>query len=413
MLAREAGETLAEIEPWATVERRLLEAQRLFPRTETAVLIRGWIPASSVAAVKARLLERSGGRCVTETTNPEDESGERIPVLLSHSRLLRPFEMLVAAYGLPRYGELAPTPFVAVSYVLMFGMMFGDVGHGGLIALAGLIGLLAGSRTRWRDVGVLLLFNGLSSAVFGLIYGSIFGIPWLKEYALWHDPLEGDPMTLMVVAVGLGALLMSVGLVLNIVNHLQRGEWFEGVFDKFGVTGVVFYWGALLLLAKSTALQASGWFSWVAVFFLGVPLVCWTLKEPLARMARPEATCGGESGGAITAVVESIVGAFEAVLLYLSNTISFVRLAAYAMSHAALLMAAFVLAAEVERLAVCGAALSLVVIVLGNIIVLVLEGIVAAVQALRLEYYEFFGKFFSGDGQPFKPFLLATHGGWR
>jgi V/A-type H+-transporting ATPase subunit I len=107
--------------------------------------------------------------------------------------------------------------------------------------------------------------------------------------------------------------------------------------------------------------------------------------------------------------MESCVGAFEAVLSYLANTISFVRLAAYAMSHAALLFAAFMLAAVVKDIPFGGGLWSLLVIILGNLVAIVLEGIIASVQALRLEYYEFFGKFYSGGGQPFEPFRLASH----
>jgi V/A-type H+-transporting ATPase subunit I len=114
--------------------------------------------------------------------------------------------------------------------------------------------------------------------------------------------------------------------------------------------------------------------------------------------------------GLFAAVTESLVGAFEAVLSYLANTISFVRLAAYAMSHAALLLAITTLAHEIGRVPAVGGALAVLVLVTGNLGVMVLEGVIAAVQALRLEYYEFFGKFFSGSGQPFTPFRLQRCG---
>lgn len=105
--------------------------------------------------------------------------------------------------------------------------------------------------------------------------------------------------------------------------------------------------------------------------------------------------------------MESCVGAFEAILSYLANTISFVRLAAYAMSHAALLFAAFMVAKEVKGIPFVGGGISIVIIILGNFVAIVLEGVIASVQALRLEYYEFFGKFFSGSGKPFEPFYIA------
>ncbi len=358
--------------------------------------------------VRVQLLERTGGCCVVEALPPGEVREEDIPVLLRHSRWLRPFAMLVSAYGLPKYGELVPTLFVAISYSLMFGMMFGDVGHGGLLALGGLIALRLSRAPRVRDLGILLLVNGLSSAAFGAVYGSCFGIPRLKEHALWHDPLEADPMVLMQLAIGVGVVLMSIGLWLNIVNRLRHRHWVDGLLGKFGVVGVVFYWGALALIAQAAAIRAQGWWTLAGVVLLGLPLLCWALKEPLELLLRRRAGHASESDGLVTAVIESLVGAFEGVLLYLANTVSFVRLAAYAMSHAALLLATFTLATEVGRVPAGGPVLSVMVVVAGNLVAMVLEGIVAAVQALRLEYYEFFGKFFSGEGRPFKPFSLAA-----
>jgi V/A-type H+-transporting ATPase subunit I len=142
-----------------------------------------------------------------------------------------------------------------------------------------------------------------------------------------------------------------------------------------------------------------------------VPIVGWSLKEPIEHFLSHAGGERNEDGGGLAgAIMESCVGAFEAVLSYLANTISFVRLAAYAMSHAALLFAAFMLAAEVRDFPIGGNLLSLLVIILGNIVAIVLEGIIASVQALRLEYYEFFGKFFSGGGQPFEPVRLVSDG---
>jgi len=144
------------------------------------------------------------------------------------------------------------------------------------------------------------------------------------------------------------------------------------------------------------------------VLFLGVPIVGWSLREPIEFLLKHgEGRHEADSGGLAGAIAESVVGAFEALLSYLANTISFVRLAAYAMSHAALLVAAFMLAAEVQRLLPGGSLWGVVIIIMGNLAAIILEGIIASVQALRLEYYEFFGKFFSGNGRAFEPFRLT------
>jgi len=409
--AAKVAPAFARIARAATTERHLLEAERNFPRTETAVLLAGWVPADDTAALKQRLKQVTCGRCVIETAAPEKTPPEQIPVLLRHPRLLRPFEMLVTAYGLPSYQELEPTLFVALSYLLMFGMMFGDAGHGAVLATAGMIALLAGRTTKVRDMGVLLLFAGSSSMVFGIVYGSYFGLPQFKKYALWHDPLEGDPMVLMYGAIGFGVVMMSLGLILNIINRFRRGDVLGGFLDKFGVIGLLFYWGMLMLLTQHAAFQSRGLVNLAVGLFLVLPIVGWALKEPIEFALTSRAVHSSEEAGNFgTALTESLVGAFEAVLSYLANTISFVRLAAYAMSHAALLVAAFMVAEEVRHLPFGGGLLSMLVIIAGNLAAIVLEGIIASVQALRLEYYEFFGKFFSGTGQPFRPFHLTRYG---
>jgi V/A-type H+-transporting ATPase subunit I len=407
-LATEIAEPLAEIEGFVDREWRLLDASQKFPRTEATVLIAGWVPSGEVAKVEQRMGEITSGRYILQTSHPQHSAEEEVPVLLKHSRLLRPFEMLVSTYGLPNYRELEPTLFVALSYIVMFGVMFGDAGHGMVLAVCGLVAIFAVPSPKARDFGVLLLFGGFSSIIFGTVYGSYFGIEELKKYALWHDPLEGDPMQLMYGAIGIGIIMISLGLILNIINRFRRGDLIGGILDKFGLVGLLFYWGTLVLLMNGALIRSWGLMGLSVILFLVVPIVGWSLKEPIEHLlSHRTGEESGTSGGFVGALMESCVGAFEAVLSYLANTISFVRLAAYAMSHAALLFAAFMLAAQVKDIPFGGSLWSLLVIILGNIIAIVLEGIIAAVQALRLEYYEFFGKFFSGSGQPFEPFRLA------
>ena len=407
-LADDSAKSLIDLGALVDVERRLLEAEESFPRTEAATLINGWVPAADALALEARVRQITAGRCAIEITVPTSSYDEQIPVLLRHPRWLRPFDLLVSAYGLPRYQELEPTLFVAISFVLMFGMMFGDAGHGAVFAAGGLIALLTGRSAKLRDVGLLLLFAGLSSVAFGMVYGSYFGLDQFKQYALWHDPLEGDPMVLMYGAIGVGVVMISLGLILNVINRFWRGDVIGAFWDKFGLVGVLFYWGTLALITKYAAIRSRGLVPLAIVLFLVLPIVGWALKEPIEYFKHRRTGHVQETGGGLfAACTESLVGTFEAILSYLANTISFVRLAAYAMSHAALLVAAFMMAGELKQLSVGGDVLSVLMIVFGNVVAMVLEGIIASVQALRLEYYEFFGKFFSGSGPAFKPFRLA------
>jgi V/A-type H+-transporting ATPase subunit I len=179
--------------------------------------------------------------------------------------------------------------------------------------------------------------------------------------------------------------------------------------DKFGVAGAVFYWGVLALFLKRTAILEHGLLWPFLVLLVVLPLLAVVLKEPLQYALSRRAGHTPHAGSLLEAILESAIEAFEAVMAYMANTISFVRLAAYAMAHAAVLMAAFMMAKEISKVSeTFGGVLSVLIIILGNAVAIILEGIIAAVQALRLEYYEFFGKFFSGSGKAFKPFRFPA-----
>jgi V/A-type H+-transporting ATPase subunit I len=413
-MVSESSGLIADLEGVLVVERHVTDAEQNFPRTERTVLITGWAPEAALQTIEPRLAEVTRGRWLLRCARPDDVPEGEIPVLLRHGRLLRPFLMLVENYGLPTYREIEPTVLMAVSWVIMFGMMFGDAGNGAVVAAGGLWLLLRGKTMTMRDSGLLLLMAGLSSVAFGIYYGSYFGVTEIGGHELGHDPLKGNPMNLMIAAVALGVVIISVGLVLNIINRFRRGDLVGGLLGKFGVAGAVFYWGVLALLLEFSVFREAGLVVPMLILVIAVPLLAIAVKEPLhfilSRRRAAHEGHGGHGGSLSEACIESAVEAFDTVLAFLANTISFVRLAAYAMAHAAVLLASFAIAEQIQKGAgpVIGGALGLLVIIGGNVIAILLEGIVASVQALRLEYYEFFGKFFSGSGQAFKPFRLSV-----
>ena len=388
-------------------ERCVLEAEQKFPHTNVTTLITGWVPAESLQAIRACLSSVTSGRCVVETATPDQVPGLKVPVLLRHNWFLRPFELLVAGYGLPGYHDLEPTLFVALTYMLMFGMMFGDAGHGLVLLICGLLAVFSSKARKVRDMGGLVALAGLASTIFGSLYGSFFGIE--SEHAPLHH-LIASPLDLMKVAVGTGVVILSIGLFLNIVNHFRKHDWRGGLFGSYGVVGALFYWGAIGLLLKFAALSEKGVLGLVFCLVILLPLAIWALRPPivlaisrLKARKQAEADSGKEEDSVFQSFLESGVETFETVLSYMTNTISFVRIAAYALSHAAVLMATFLIADAVGDVPGAGLAKG-IIIVLGNLLAILLEGIIAAVQALRLEYYEFFGKFFTGGGEAFKPF---------
>ena len=204
-------------------------------------------------------------------TDPGDVPEDEIPVLLRHSWLVRPFIALVSMYGLPTYYEVEPAIFVAFSYILMFGMMFGDAGNGLVVVLAG-IGLLIKGRTQaLKDAGLVILMMGLSGIAFGVYYGSYFGIEEWDGKPLGHSPVGANTPTLFLAAIPVGAVLMSIGLVLQIINRLRRGDIVDALMDKFGLAGAVFYWGTLALAVYMVAMT-------VPAFRCGWPCAAWRCR---------------------------------------------------------------------------------------------------------------------------------------
>ncbi|OGR43008.1 MAG: hypothetical protein A2X35_04600 [Elusimicrobia bacterium GWA2_61_42] len=380
----------------AALEERLLEAEQSLPRTSAAALLSGWVPAPKAKEVRLELEAATAGRLVLKAAPAAGD----VPVLLDPPPLFRPFAGVVRAYGLPGYGEADPTAPAAVIYVLMFGAMFGDAGHGAVVCAGGAWLALKG-RGAARAAGRLAAYCGLSAAAFGLVYGSCFGLESLRKYALWRDPLEGDPFGLVLAALYAGAAVISLGAGLNILNRLAAGDRLGALLGRFGGAGLLFYWSAILTLSGGLAPR-------FGLPLLGAALVCWALEKPLECLA--ERRRGNKTEGWLEISAEALVGTFEGALLYLANTVSFARLAAYAMSHAALLAAAWSLRDAADQVWGHNSAAGLLAVLAGNAAAIGLEGLVAAVQALRLEYYEFFGKFFEGGGRPFKPFVLEPGG---
>lgn len=406
LFARDRSAELAQLQSALLCEHQLLDAAQNCSHTDRAVLLTGWIPQARSPELQRRLHDVTAGCCAVELVEAADSAENEIPVLMTAPRWLHPFQNLVRAYGLPRYGELEPTLFLAASFILMFGAMFGDLGHGAVLAFAGLIGIRI---AKLKETGWLLLWAGGASAVFGAIYGSCFGLAAFKRFALWHDPLEGNPMHLMLAAVAIGMALISLSLILNIINRFRYRDFLDGCLGERGIAGLVFYWGALYLLVKFPQLDSHHLLWPVLVGLVVLPAFAWLMKAPLQLLQRR----GGEhapnpANTWFAVITESFVTGFETILCFFANTISFVRLAAYAMSHAALLLAALLVANAVKQSPAAGTLLATLVIIMGNAIAIVLEGVIAAVQALRLEYYEFFSRFFSGDGRPFHPFCLQT-----
>jgi V/A-type H+/Na+-transporting ATPase subunit I len=384
---RAANETMLQDRRYSVeVEMQLLERQREFGYTRRTVAIGGWVPARRFSELQS-LLEKtcSGHFQVRETAARGDET----PVLITNPGLLRPFQKILAAYGVPSYGEIEPTPLLGFGFLLLFGMMFGDLGHGLVLVLAG---LALRRWSKWREEGLIMAEVGCFSALFGLLFGSVFG--WEELFPpLWFSPLANIPR-LMAAALAVGVGLMTAGMVLRVVNGLRHEPVAAVLTDRFGIAGICFYLGSLVLgFLVYRAQLAPGY-----LVLLVLPLVTIFLHPFTAGEGKGETP-------AYQLCAEGVVEVIETVLGFLANTFSFLRVAAFGLAHVGLSIAVFALADQALQLPF-GLFFAGLVHLLGNLVILVLEGLIVSIQTVRLEFYEFFGKFFRGGGVRFQPLAL-------
>lgn len=408
------GPVLAELAGRIDLAVLLLDAQAHFAAAGRFTVVSGWVPADRAEALRRAVERATEGRAVVDLVVPESlpevAAGlVRVPILHRNPLLLRPFQRLVQIYGTPSYRELEPTAFFAVSFLLMFGLMFGDVGHGLVLFSAGF--LLFRHFPRYLDYGVLLMEAAAASTVFGLLYGSFFGIEGLLP-VLWMEPLE-DLSAFMEVAVVFGLVLVSAGLVLGIVNAWRSGEKARALFGTRGLLGATIYWVVVVVLVRAlvpSRLVLPGW----ALFALAaVPLLLLALRPFIVRRLEGEGAIRREAavpGPVWLRLLEGAVDLVDTLFSFFANTVSFVRIAAFAAVHAGIFLALFAITDTLASVRF-GGALSVVVLVVGNVVAILLEGLTVSVQVLRLEYYEFFGKFFRGGGEPYRPFGASRTGG--
>ncbi|MBM4033085.1 MAG: hypothetical protein FJ291_15060 [Planctomycetes bacterium] len=407
-LAAELGGRLAAWRQRLRTDEQLLHAEAYFGHTSSTFLITGYVPSTRVDALREEVLRLTGGKTVIEVRDPH-EGDPDTPTLLENPRLLRPFEMLVAGYGYPSYGEIEPTPLVALSFLLMFGVMFGDIGQGAVLVAVGVLMSRRAAAGKLRDFGALLAMCGATAMLAGWVEGSIFGIAGAIRPPLggWFEidvrRIESIK-PLLVAAVGLGVAMMTLGVVLNIVNRARSRDYFALVIDKFGIVGFIFYWGVLGLGVRTLVWETGPPTTWEILVLVVLPLLVLFFREPLHYlMTRRDRT---QKAHLLSGLMEGFVDILETVSSYAANTVSFVRVGAFALAHAALCVAIFAIERMV-RDAPGGPLWSLLVVVLGNALVIGLEGLVVSIQAMRLEYYEFFSKFFSGQGKAYQPFKLS------
>ena len=370
--------------------------------TNTFYILCGWMTEKDALAFQKDIQNDEKIFCLME--DQKAPATQKPPTKLRNPKLFKPFEMYVKMYGLPAYNEMDPTWFVAITYSFIFGAMFGDVGQGLVLFLGGLFLY----KTKKMDLAGIISCAGVFSVFFGFMYGSFFGFEdvlkaiWLKPMNQMMDvPLVGRLNAVFVIAIGFGMFIILICMVFNIINSIRRGDTEKTWFDSNAVAGLVFYGSIVLtigLFISGKKLPAAA----ILVIMFGVPLLLMFLKEPLTNLVEKKSKILPEQKGMF--FVQSFFELFEVLLSYLSNTLSFLRIGAFAVSHAAMMEVVLMLAGATN-----GGSPNWVVVVLGNIFVCAMEGLIVGIQVLRLEYYEIFSRFYAGNGREFKPFMKAAH----
>ena len=392
-LEQKSADLHNQLSNWlATNRREMLRARQMLEAAEAYVGLRGaarsrgplaalqgWISAHHLPEVEAKLKDSLLLPFVLESRAPRADERHLVPVPASGQGLLRPFAILVQQYGVPRFGEFDPTVLFAVTFVGMFGMMFGDVGHGAVILVTGLL-----LRHLLKSFTYLFVLAGASSMLFGWMYGSVFGVEhWL--HPLWIAPMS-DPIYMLTVALIWGVAFLTLGSVIAITNRLRAGDQTGALFGHGGIVSLVLY---LALLGGLVNLARGEGFPLLATVLVALTLTITTLYQ--------WRTSEGSYGERIfTTLIET----FEIVNGYLASSLSFLRVAAFSLNHVALSLAVFTLADSMGTIG------HWITLVLGNLFIIVLEGTIVTIQTLRLEYYEGFSRYFYGDGTPFRPLRI-------
>ena len=362
----------------------------------TFYILCGWMAEKDAEKFRAQVTADGNIFCIVENNHTNLLNGP--PTKMKNPWLFKPFEMFIQMYGLPAYNEIDPTVLIGITYSFLFGFMFGDAGQG-LCLLAG--GFLL-YRAKKMSLAAIISCCGFFSTIFGLLFGSIFGFEeiieplWLRPaQAMTNLPFIGKLNTVFIVAVAMGMGIILLTMILNIINAYKAHEPVESWFDTNGIAGFVFYASLVItVILYMTGKSLPATFVLVVMFL--IPLALIFLKEPLTAVVEKKAE--KIEGGKGMFVVQGFFEMFEVLLSYFSNTLSFVRVGAFAVSHAAMMEVVLMLAG------VESGNPNWLVVVLGNLFVCGMEGLIVGIQVLRLEYYELFSRFYRGTGRPFKPY---------
>ncbi|OUO34012.1 V-type ATPase 116kDa subunit family protein [Flavonifractor sp. An306] len=375
------------------------DLRRYACRSRDSFYLVGWVPEDAVADIQERMAQFSELSCVIDVAADVDRFTP--PTKLKNPFLGRVFQPFLEMYGLPSYHEKDPSLLMAVTYCLFFGIMFGDLGQGLCLALLGLV--LTKVKGMW--LGSIITCCGLSGALFGCVYGSVFGfediLPGFKimeETQLGGLGVVSNVLLLLVLSIALGIFMLLLVMAVNIMNGVKQRNFEKIFFGPNGAAGMVFYAGVLIAALAAVAFGVNLLTPAYVLPVLVLPLALMLFREPLSHLAAGDPEWRSFSLGEVLGT--GVFELFETLLSYLTNTLSFMRIGAYAITHVGLMLVVHMLA---QLAGGVGGPVGIVILVAGNAFVMGFEGLLVGIQVLRLEFYELFGRFYDDGGVPFTP----------
>ncbi len=386
---------LEELNLYAKIRNKILQYNKSF-------ILVGWIPSEFSKPIKHRLKKITSVN--VEFSDAKKEISKSPPVKLKNCFLAKPFEFYTEMYGVPKYNEIDPSLFIAITYIIIFGIMFADVGQGICLSIVGLLMW----KLKKMKIGKILIPCGISSALFGLVFGSIFGFEHLLDpmykslFGLNEKPIEvmnSESITMIIMtAIGIGVVLLITAMFLNVYTASRQKDYGRALFGTSGLAGIIFYTSIVFGIIGQIFM---GWNILTLpyiIFLIVLPFLLIFFEEPLSKLINGDRDWMPESWGGY--IAENLFESIEVILGYVTNTMSFLRVGAFVLVHAGMMMVVFVLAESAGSIGYWP------IIILGNCLVMVLEALLVAIQVLRLEYYEMFSRFYSGEGRPYDPVKL-------
>ncbi len=403
-LGEENKDNIASLKETSENILTLLQAERKILQSGHLATVRGFVPQKKFQELNEKVTGMLEGK-VLVLKNEVPESADP-PTKIKHNRFIRPFEELTKLYGLPHYDEVDPTPLMAITFPIIFGLMFGDLGHGLILLFGGLIvGYLIKGNRAMKNVCYIMAACGLGASIAGIVFGEAFGQP-LPWGPLWINPTENPTVnvfTFIIFSLFVGVIQITSGIVLEMANFALKHQYADALLTSG--PKIAFYFGGVYLIA-AYQLNFGAWLSGPILWPLLSFIVLVVGKPVYLKATKPAVPHGVEHTEQDTLSGRLFEGG-DLVTRLLSNTISYSRILALLMAHWALLLVTYTVAGLVNptgSTSVLTFALSGVVIVFGNIFVLALEGLIVFIHTLRLHFYEWFSKFYAGTGVEFHPF---------